>query len=256
MGYRHVFLLFVLVLSSCASKKDILYFQDNASYSPTVLNYEEPTIQPNDNLIIQVSALDMEAAEPYNFQMPGNGMQMNAGNNAANLQGYIVNKNFEINFPVLGKLSVKGQTVEALEETIRQLLIDGQHLANPTVRVRISNAKFTVLGELGGATINFTDQNLTILQAIGLAGDLTINGKRDDIILIREIDGVRTVAHLDLTSLDKITQSPYYFIKPNDVIYVQPNGPAVKRAGYLPSLGALLGLVSFGIGLALLIQNN
>jgi polysaccharide export outer membrane protein len=250
--------LFVLVLASCVfsctTKKDVLYFQDSEGYPNTPLVYEDVTIQPNDILTIRVTALDVEVAQPFNIQVVNPGQGNNQNNQ--NLNGYVVNKDYKINFPILGKIDVKGMTPEDLEQTITQMLIDGDQLKDPTVNVRIANAKFTVLGEVNrGGTIRFTDQNLTILQAIGLAGDLSINGKRDDILLIREVDGMRRVARLDLTSMD-ITESPYYFIKPNDVIYVNPNGPEVKRAGYIPSLAALLGFVSATLAIVLIVQNN
>ena len=250
------FLLVLLLISSiysCSSKKEVIYFQDSQAYQETALIYEDATIQPNDILIIRVSALVVEMAVPYNIQVVNTGQ---SGGQNQNLDGYVVDKAYEINFPVLGTISVKDMTTQDLEKKIVQLLIDGDHLNNPTVNVRISNAKFTALGEVNRAgTINFTDQNLTILQAIGLAGDLTLNGNREDILLIREIDGVRRVTHLDITSM-AITESPFYYVKPNDVIYVTPNGPEVKRAGYIPSVGALLGIVSFTIGIVLLVRNN
>lgn len=247
-------IIVVLTLASCSTKKEILYLQDSKSYTDTPLNFDETTIQPNDVLRITVSALVQESAEPYNFQVTQQAGNMGGGQNQM-LDGYVVTKEYTIKFPILGVISVKGLTPFELEDTLKELLEEGDHLKNPTVNVRIMNSKFTVLGQVNGpGTINYTDINLTILQAIGLAGDLTINGKREDITLIREVDGIRTVTHLDLTSMD-ITESPFYYIRPNDLIIVNPNGPEVKRAGYLPSLGALLGFASFAITIVLLIQN-
>lgn len=243
-----------LILASCATKKEVHYFQDSSAYQSEKLNYEDATIQPNDILNIKVSALELEIAAPYNFQVPNNGQ----GNNNQNqmLDGYVVNKAYKINFPILGLIDVKGLTTEDLEQKITKILIDDNHIKDPTVRVRLMNAKFTALGSVGRpGTINFTDQNLTIIQALGLAGDLTLNGVREDVLLIREVDGIRRVTHLDLTSMD-ITSSPYYFIKPNDIIYVKQNGPEVKRAGYIPSLTALLGFATFAIGIIALLSAN
>lgn len=245
--------LIILSLASCATKKDVHYFQDSAAYESEPLVYEDATIQPNDILNIKVSALQMEVAAPYNFQLPNTG-QNNNQNQV--FDGYVVNKNFEVNFPILGTITVEGLTTEQLEKKLTSMLIDGNHIKDPTVRVRLMNAKFTVLGSVGSpGTINFTDQNLTIIQALGLAGDLTLNGVREDVLLIREVDGMRRVTHLDLTSMD-ITSSPYYFIKPNDIIYIKQNGPEVKRAGYIPSLTALLGFATFAIGIIALLSAN
>ena len=244
-------LIFSLILSSCSSKKDVLYFQDSTSYKDTPLAYQDITIQPNDILSIRVSALAPETVIPYNFQV----IDQNQGAGQQQLNGYTVTTNHEINFPILGKINVENLTTNLLEEKITRALIEGGHLKDPTVNVRIINAKFTVLGASGGQTISFTDPNLTILQAMGMAGDLTLNSVRDDVLLIRETDGIRKVTHLDLTTMD-ITNSPYYYIKPNDVIYIKPNGPEIKKAGYIPSLASLLGIVSFTIGIVLLARGT
>ena len=245
------FVILHLLLSSCSSKKDILYFQDSLSYSDTPLTYQDIIIQPNDILSIRVSALSPETVIPYNFQSIG----QNQGSGMEQLNGYTVTTDYVINFPILGKIDVRNCTTNLLEEKITKALIEGGHLKDPTVNVRIINAKFTVLGASGGKTITFSDPNLTILQAMGMAGDLSLNSVRDDILVIRETNGMRKVTHLDLTSMD-ITESPYYYIKPNDVIYIKPNGPEVKKAGYIPSLASLLGIASLTIGIVLLVQNN
>ncbi len=115
------------------------------------------------------------------------------------------------------------------------------------------NAKITILGEVGSpGTYDFYEENITILQAIGNAGDLTINGKRDDILLIRETDGIYTTARLDLTSAE-LLNSPYYYLKSNDVIMVNPNGPKVKSAGYIGNLGSLIGVASILLSTVILI---
>jgi len=246
------FAALIIIFTSCATKKSIHYFQDSETYEPQEISYQDPTIQPNDVLNIQVSALELEVAAPYNFQVPNNGQN----NNNQGSEGYVVNSSYHINFPILGIINVKGLTTEQLEKKITAILIDDNHINDPAVRVRLMNAKFTVLGSVARpGTINYTDQNLNIVQAIGLAGDLSINGVREDILLIREIDKVRRVTHLDLTSMD-LTSNPYYYIKPNDIIYVKQNGPEVKRAGYIPSLTALLGFATFTFGIIALLTAN
>jgi polysaccharide export outer membrane protein len=166
---------------------------------------------------------------------------MSAGQNQnVQNQGYLVSKDLEIKLPILGNVSVANKTLNELEIAIENLLISGEHLNDPTVMISLLNAKFTTLGEMGTGTHYFSENNLTILQAIGMAGDLNINGLRDDIILIREIDGQRTVAHLDLTAAT-LFDSPYYFIKPNDLIYVKPNDVRVRSAGFITGPTALIG---------------
>ncbi|MDP5082553.1 MAG: SLBB domain-containing protein, partial [Winogradskyella sp.] len=120
---------------------------------------------------------------------------------------------------------------------------------------RLINAKVTVLGEVNQpGTFNFAEQNITLLQALGYAGDLTINGKREDVLVMRDEQGVRQIAHIDLRASDWL-EGPYNFIKPNDVIVVNPNNAEVKTAGYIPSLPALLGVMTVSLSLIILLTN-
>lgn len=209
-------------------------------------------IQPNDVYRITVSALNPEAAEIYNMQ---NNDQQAGGGGAPGmlaLQGYLVTPDYKINFPVLGKIPVKNMTSTELADDITKRLIEGGHLKNPTVDVRLVNGKFTIVKMDQSATITFTEQNITLLQALGLGGGLGTTDIREDVILIRQEEGIRKVAHLDLTQSDWM-QGPYYYIKPNDVIVVNPNQPAVKRAGYISSPAALIGIVASVLSLAFIL---
>jgi polysaccharide export outer membrane protein len=240
------------VFSSCATKKEILYFQDSAQFNNTPISYIRPTIQPNDILKITVGALVEEAARPYN--RIGAGAQQGAGSvELMKLEGYLVSEDYTINFPQLGELSIKGKTTQQFQQELTRLLEEGGHLKNPTVNVRLLNAKVTILGEVGSpGTYDFTEESITVLQALGLAGDLTINGQREDILLVRETEGVYKTTHLDLTSAELLT-SPYYLIKPNDVIVVNQNGPKVKSAGFIGNLGTLLSVFSIILSTVLII---
>lgn len=228
--------------------------QDINAYNNTEVNFINPTIQVNDILKIDVGSLLPEAAIPYNRLSTG-GLGGNVGIELMQLQGYLVSIDQTISFPILGTISVANKSVTELESELISRLESGGHLINPTVTVRLLNAKVTILGEVNRPGIySFTENNITLLQALGLAGDLTINGKREDVVLIRELDGVRTVAHFDLTKSDWL-ESPYYILKTNDVILVNQNGARVKSAGYIPSLGALIGVIGFTITTILLIQS-
>lgn len=244
----------LIFLNSCATKKEILYLQDSDKYDNTPIAYTSPTIQPNDVLTISVGALNQDAIIPYNrLSLMGDGNSGGGGAGAGQVQGYLVSKGNTINFPQLGDISTKNKTAKQLQEVIKVLLEEGDQLNNPTVEVRVANAKFTILGEVNGpGTYNFSEENITLLQALGYAGDLTIQGKREDILFIREVDGVRQVAHLDLTSAD-ILESPYFLIRPNDVIIVNPNGPKVKTAGYLGNIGATLSVFTLLLTTTLLL---
>ncbi|MCD2257635.1 polysaccharide biosynthesis/export family protein [Psychroserpens luteolus] len=242
MKIKFLGLVLLFVITSCASKKEILYLQDATENNSSEITYQTATIQPNDILKITVESLVPEAAIPYN--RGGNSdVQVNSLE-LIKLQGYLVTNEGTINFPILGQITVSNLTALEIEEKIKKLLIDGGHLNNPTLEVRLVNAKITVLGEVNApGTYNFTEQNITLLQALGYAGDLTINGKRDDIIMTRDVDGVRKITHIDLTST-AFMDSEYYFIKPNDVIIVNPNNPRVKNAGFVNNVGTILTIAS------------
>jgi len=234
--------ILVLVLQSCASKKDILYFQDAQMLPPQQIHYESPKIQPNDILDIKVSALITETALPYNRPVITNTNVSNL--ELIKLQGYLVSTEGTIVYPVLGKLAVADQSTAQLETELQQLLEKGGHLVQPNVSVRLLNAKVTVLGEVKNpGTYSFTEQQISLPQALGYAGDLTINGERNNIMLIREENGERTVTNIDLTETDWFN-SPYYYIKPNDFIVVNPNGPKVKSAGFIGNTGTLISVAS------------
>ena len=235
-------ILFFVMLQSCVSKKEMLYLQDVESYNNTQVTYNNHTIQVDDILKISVGALMPEAALPYN--------DFRASSVVANsidimkLDGYLVSQNMIINFPVLGELSVKEKTCQDLENDIRKLLVDGGYLINPNVTVRLLNAKVTILGEVKmPGTFSFTENNISLLQALGLAGDLTINGSREDVVVLRFVDGVQTTARINLTSANFLS-GPYQMVKPNDVIVVNPNSAKVKTAGYVGNISAILGITS------------
>lgn len=227
-------------MSSCVSKKEILYLQDADQYANKEISYSNARIAPNDVLRINVTALIPASAAPYNKSSSLGGANVEL----LQLDGYLVTENLTVNFPILGVLSVANMTTQSFAEFLKKKLEDDGHLRNPTVDVRLINAKVTVLGQVNQpGTFNFTEQNITLLQALGYAGDLTINGKREDIIVMRDEHGVRQITHIDLTSAEWLT-GPYNFIRPNDVIIVNPNNPKVKTAGYIGNLGMLLSVFS------------
>lgn len=251
MKIKFIALLLLLMALSCASKKEILYMQDAETMGAGAVQYQSANIQPNDILKIIVESTVPEAAIPYNkasvLTMQPQNLQL------LQLDGYLVSPENTIMFPILGEISTFNQTTEQLQEAIKQKLESGGHLTSPSVNVRLINAKVTILGEVRQpGTYNFTEQNITFLQALGYAGDLTINGKRDDILLTREVDGVRKITHVDLTSAS-FMNSEYYFIKPNDVIIVNPNEPRVKNAGFVGDVGTILTIASLALSVTILL---
>jgi len=233
---------FLILLQSCVTKKQMLYLQDLDTVSGQEVTYNNHTLQVDDILKISVGALMPEAALPYNNITSGSVVANNI--DVMRLDGYLVSQNSTINFPVLGELSVKEKTAKELENDIKQLLVDGGYLINPTVTVRLLNAKVTILGEVKmPGTFSFTENNISLLQALGLAGDLTINGSREDVVVLRRIDGVQTTERINLTSASFLS-GPYQMVKPNDVILVSPNSAKLKTAGYVGNISAILGITS------------
>jgi len=239
---KKLLLYFVVAsfLTSCATKKDILYFQDVQLDSKSSVYYTVPKIQVNDILSISVSALNVEATSVFNPQLSNN--SAGQGGEQLKLRGYLVSAEGAITFPILGKIQVVGKTPIEAEELIKDTLISSGQLVNPVVSVRVVNGKITILGDISSpGTYSYLEQNITLLQALGMAGDLSLSAKRHDILIIREEDGVRTYGHIDMTKTDWFN-SPYYYIKQNDIIYINPNGPKIKSAGYITNITGLISL--------------
>jgi len=252
-------LLASILLSACATKRDIYYFQGaNTSKSLKILStskviqYESTTIQPNDILSVRVSASVAESALPYN---PSQSMNVKSSNiELRKLSGYLVTIDGTIKLPILGVIKVANKTTRELELSLVKLLEEGGHLLQPFVNIRLINAKVTVLGEVKKpGTYTFLEQIISIPQALGYAGDLTINGKRTDILLIRETVGNRIMKHIDLTKTDWMNDATYY-VKPNDVIIVRPNVAKVKSSGFIRNITNLISTVSIIITAIFLIR--
>lgn len=236
-----IFTIVLLSMISCATKKEIVYFQDAESLNLKDMEAGfESIIESNDILYITISALNEEVIRPFMRNpetFPSNANATNPG-----LHGYLVNSNGNIRFNILGDISVsgktRGQVVTILEEKLSEYIKDF------VVDVRIMNFNVTVLGEVnspGVYTIN--DERVTLPEAIALAGDFTQDGKRMDVLVIREENGKRKVARIDFTSTDLFT-SPFYFLKQNDVVYIEPSLKGVKKSGFIPDIPALLSLVT------------
>ena len=243
---------FLFFFSSCVSKKEVLYLQDIQTFKNSEVISSQNILQENDILKIDVSSIEMNASIPYNksstYSNFGNSLEL------LQLNGYLVSAKKTINFPILGQISVKGKTTQNLEEHLKELLEKGDHLTNPNVSVRLLNSKFTILGEVNNpGTYTFTEKNINLLQALGLAGDLTIDANRKNIIVIRESNGKRTSTNLDLTSASWLT-STYQNIQPNDVIIVSPNTKKVTSAGLIGNISTFLSIASIILSTVILIK--
>ena len=230
--------LLILSFSSCTAKKDVLYLKNNPASGSVNFKWSEIYIQPNDIISVKVTTEIPEMALPYNITSP---LENNIQGTQMQLHGYLVTNDGTINIPVLGVQKVTGLSLEKAEKQIQEALVSKGFLKNPVVVCRLLNAKFTVLGEVNSpGTFTYYENNLTLLQALGLAGDLTINGIRKKVTIIRTENGVQTYGSIDLTKSDWFT-SPYYFVKPNDIIIIDPNTAKVKSAGLI---GNPLNLIS------------
>ena len=245
--------LFILVLSSCASKKDLLYFQDAENSIPSKIEYANNILQPNDILDVKIGALVPETAIPYNNLVQKSGQALQNNIELIKLQGYLVGTDGYIVLPILGRILVANKTIASVEKELIRILEKDQHLISPSVSVRLLNAKVTILGEVNNpGTYNFTEQFISIPQALGYAGDLTIQGKRSDITLVREQDGTRTSSRIDLTTTNWMN-NPEYRVMPNDVIVVNPNMAKVKSSGFVGNAGTVMSIVTTLLSITVLL---
>lgn len=236
------------MLTSCGSKKDIVYFQDAQNYETIVSdNNHAYTFKVDDIVRINVSTLDQAASAPFNIfmgvQQETNIPGMNAGNRPTQLD-YIVDKKGEIDFPVLGRIKIMGLTPEETRELLKEKL--KPYLKDPIINIRLVNFTVTILGEVNRpGTYQVVGEQVTILEAIGLANDLGIKGKRDNVLVIRDFNGTKVYTRIDLTSKEALN-SPVYYLTQNDVVYVEPNKSAVSqstldnRAGLAVSIASLI----------------
>lgn len=245
--------LIFLFITSCVSRKNIAYFQDLKEVQPrnTDNNIE---IKPDDVLTIRVSAPEQAAAVPFNLTKAIASMEGGVGGGLANveLQTYLVSDMGTIRFPIIGVVEVAGFTNRELADKLEEQI--SRYVKDPLVNVRQMNFQISVLGEVaspGTYTMDPDQDHISIPKALGLAGDILLTGKRKKILVMREEDGVNTHAYLDLTD-PEILNSPYYNLKQNDVVYVEPIGPKIQSASYLGTAASYLGIISVVTSLILI----
>jgi polysaccharide export outer membrane protein len=223
--------VFVLV-SSCVDSKKAIYFNNigNTSIRPPIADLE-PVIQKSDLLSIYVSSLNPEATVVFNTPNMQAPTSTTSAVTTTGSIGYLVSQEGNIQFPVLGSLKAAGLTKKQLTELISKSLVDKKLLVDPIVTVSFLNYRVTVLGEVGRPTvITVANEKISLLEALGLAGDLTIYAKRDNVLLIREENGEKIIRRINLNTQEIFT-SPYYYLKTNDVVYVEPNKSKVANSG-------------------------
>lgn len=244
----------VCLLTSCGSVKDIAYLQGKDYLtSTTVVDTVTLKIQKDDLLDINVSCANPELLRPflrYGSQYNNNG---NIGGESS--QGYLVEAEGTINFPLLGEIKVAGLTRRQLIEVIQNRLEKEGYIKDPVVTVRYLNFRISILGEVNRpGTYNISSERITLFEALSMAGDLTIHGRRNRVAVIREKEGVRTILYHDLRSRD-IFQSPDYYLKQNDMVYVEPNHVRAETSvqNQFTNVGTWISLISFLASMSVLI---
>ncbi|MDR7210664.1 polysaccharide biosynthesis/export family protein [Flavobacterium piscis] len=249
-----IFLMLPFLFLSCASKKDILYYQniDGINDSQNTVSYEVK-IQPDDLLMIIVSAEDPEIALPFNLMsvtMP-NTANLQAATGQQTNQSYLVDRSGNIEFPVLGKLQVGGLTRTEVLELLKDKI--GVYIKNPMINLRIMNFKVSLQGEVNmPGTFTVSSERITLIEAISMAKDLTIYGKRHNILVIREVNGAKSYNRVDITKADFIN-SPFYYLAQNDVVYVEPNNVKVNASAVGPNTSVIISAISILITISVLL---
>lgn len=249
------FIVILLALTSCKTKEkpsELNYIQNVEEIATQVSqNSAQSTIQKGDQLLIFVSAKNMDVVRPFNQQYYAaqNSAAPSAASGSSNTEKqYTVNSDFNIDFPLLGLINTENKTLEELKTELTTGV--SAYVKNPTVSVRLSNFKVTILGEVARpGQYTFTDINPNVLNAIGIAGDLTMYGKRDNVLIVRNVNGVTTKERINLMDATFINSS-FYQLKQGDVIYVSASEVKEKAARQDPNTNVYIAIAGSIIGLA------
>ncbi|WBU88823.1 polysaccharide biosynthesis/export family protein [Cellulophaga omnivescoria] len=240
ISMKIVALSIVILTMSCASKKDIVYFQDALNYE-TIVNEDVfvTKFKVDDLISIFVSGKTPEAGRPFNLYR---GAQ--EGGITAEQVDYLVDLEGMIDFPILGRIKVAGLSPNELRNDLREKL--EVYIKDPIINIRLKNFEVTINGEVSRpGTYKVNGERINIMEALGLAGDLKIKGRRDNVLVMRDFNGVRNYIRIDLTSKNAVN-SPAYYLTQNDVVYVEPNKSAINssnqdsRAGIIVSIASVL----------------
>lgn len=233
IGNKILLCILVSVLFvSCTLRKKMIYFQDDLNGLETYKNYN-PVFHTDDIISITVMGMDPETVKPFNLPLSSSSQT-----NSANSSGYLVDAEGNIDFPIIGKIKVAGLSRGVVIDSLKNKL--KPYLTHPSILIRILNFKVTVLGEVHfPGTFTIPNERITLPEAIGLAGDLLISGKRRNVLVIRDEQGIKTKYIVDLTSKQLFT-SPVYYLNQNDVVYVEPNQTRLNSTAINPQNAALM----------------
>ncbi len=240
--YSLILLTLVALATSCTSSKEIIYFQDEpiSSSAENIAVNTDIIYKSNDLLTITVSG-DPDAVKPFNLQAISYDISQIDVQGSPRLQTYLIDREGHIEFPVLGTLKLAGLSRTEATNLIKQRLLE--YIKEPIVNIRLINFTFTVLGAVNNpGAFTIEDEKVSVLEAIGHAGDLTIHGKRDNVFLIREENGKKRFTKFDLTSIN-VVNPPNYYLRQDDVIYVEPNQARIRSASYNQNNGIIISAI-------------
>lgn len=246
--------LAIALMTSCVPRERIVYYQDIETNNITLEQFQT-IIKPDDLLMIIVSAQDPEAAAPYNLMTD---LTVNPNNQSGGAQRqqqlYLVDEDGFVDFPVLGKVKMGGKSKDEIVENLKALI--SKDIKNPIINLRIMNFKVTVKGEVNRPGVHtIASERVTLPEALTLSGDLTIYGKRNNILITREEDNTIKTYRVDLTQSDFIN-SEFYYLKQNDIIYVEPNKTRINSSAVGPNVSIYMTAVSLLLTTAALILTN
>ncbi len=233
-----LFALLTLVLfASCGVNRQIVYFEDAQVSTHKIAQNYELIIQKDDLLSISIASQSPELVTPFmQYALPATSTTIVDASGASRTNKtdggtsqYLVNSDGEITFPILGSINVEGMTHKQMAVYIEKLIKDGGYILDPVVSVKLENFKVTMIGELGSRVLNVESGRISIFDALSMSGDMTIMGVRNDVSVIRESAGMRTIGKVNINS-KSVFDSPYYYLQPNDIVYVEPNKKAQKES--------------------------
>jgi len=248
----------VIFMSSCGTKEDVVYFNGVSSKDNIVgIDSYSPTYHIDDELVIVVNALDPEAAKPFNKVTVSVSENMTDARGRETLLTYRVDSEGNINFPVLGEIKIAGLNREQATKLMQEKLTD--YIKDPIVDIETVNYKITVLGEVNRpGSYTTSNERITLIEAIAMAGDLTIYGERENVLVIQDYDGKKSYTRVNLKS-QELFESPVYYLSQNDVVYVEPNKTQAKASSIGPSTAVIfssLGILLSTTAIIITVINN
>lgn len=257
MKFKFLIFASILFLASCSTRKEIVYFQgaEKLEGMESLMEFE-PVFETNDILYVRVTSQMAEVAEP--FQMPGMNQGGGAGGGGGgqqnqSLRGYMVDVNGFIQFPVLGQVKAAGLSRSELEAYLTKEI--SNYVTDVVVAVRLLNFRVVVLGEAGGqSVVRVENERISVPELLANVGGINYTGKRDNILVIREVNGVKTIGRVDMTTAD-VFKNPFFYLKQNDIVYVEPTLRQVKSAGWITNYQGIISLVTSAISLFFIFSN-